>query len=102
MSLTLPLHRVLVDRERAKYVKDLPEHEITVLRAVHGPQNVITQASNVGQAEFDPDPELEYDRLARTYRRTGGQDPMRVFVEGPESLRRYGFGEKAAERKRAA
>ncbi len=97
-SVVVPVIRVIVDRGKSKIRADVPEHEVLVLRAVHGEVEV-QEIERIGERAFEPSAEAEYDRLVRAYRRANAPDYVRmVFAEGPFSLERFGF---VSERGRA-
>lgn len=96
--LTLPLHRVLIDRNRSQVRVDAPEHEIRVLQAVHAPNIVKIVERDVDEGEFDLSAEAEYDRLTRTYLRTGAANPVTAVFRSPEELRTFGFSPGHAPR----
>lgn len=95
---TLEVVRCLVDRGRSQIRVDVPEHEVLVLRVVHGDAEVKVIERDVDEIALDPinglDPSAsaEWDRLTRTYHRVGSQDPVRAaFPLGPSALERFGF-----------
>ena len=94
-SISLPLVRVLVDRGRDKIRVDCPEHEVRVLQAVHGVAEVKIIEKDVDDRVFDPSATAEWDRLDRTYRRTGvsaDRSPVAVaYRNGPADLEQFGF-----------
>lgn len=91
-NITTEVVRCLIDRGRSVIRVDVPKHEVAVLRAVHGNAEVKVIENDVDDLELEISAEAEWDRLARTYKRIGGVDPLRkVWPEGPAALERYGF-----------
>lgn len=82
----------LVDRGKNLIRVEVPEHEVNVLRAVHGMQEVQIIERDVDEIELEGSAEAEWDRLARTYARLGAPDPVRfTWPDGPVALTKYGF-----------
>ena len=91
-QITLSVVACMVDRGRNLLRVEVPEHEAAVLRAVHGPESVQIIERDVDELELEISAEAEWDRLVRTYARTGAADPVRyTWPDGPSSLERYGF-----------
>lgn len=91
-TLKLPLVSAQVDRGRTKLRLKVPEHEVAVLRMVHGNAEVKVLDKGSDKGEFPISANEEYDRLTRTYARVGAPDPVRAaFVMGPSSLEQFGF-----------
>jgi len=90
--MTVSTVACLVDRGRSQVRVEVPEHEVSVLRAVHGSAEVRVLERDVDEMELEVSAEAEWDRLCRTYRRIGAADPVRfVWPDGPVSLERFGF-----------
>lgn len=90
--LTFETVACLVDRGHNKLRVEVPQHEIAVLRAVHGQLEVKIIETDVDEIELEASAEAEWDRLVRTYARIGAPDPVRfVWPEGPMALEKYGF-----------
>jgi len=92
-TLTFPLHLVLIDKGATVLATTVPEHEIALLKVVHGAENV------KGQGPYDDDDielsisaEAEWARLTRKYQRVNAPDmvPM-AFRVGPRQLEEFGF-----------
>lgn len=92
-EVVLPLVHALVARGTATAINvRVPEHELVVLRAVHGREAVQVQ----GPSEFDGEvdtitlpasAEAEWDRLSRKYRRINAPDAvLAAFPMGASSL----------------
>lgn len=82
----------LVDRGKNLIRVEVPEHEVAVLRAVHGMQEVRITERDVDEVELEASADAEWDRLTRTYARIGAADPVRfTWPEGPVALEKYGF-----------
>lgn len=85
---------VEITRNKEGIRLSVPEHEVRVLRAMHGDINTaiiceIPQEDEV--AELPLSAEAEIGRLTRRYAR-GEDDPVvRAFPNGPLDLERYGF-----------
>ncbi len=99
-TLTFPLHLVLIDQGATVLATTVPEHEIALLKVVHGAENV------KGQGPYDDDEielsisaEAEWARLSRKYRRVNSPDMVPVaFRTGPSQLEAFGFSmEHAAD-----
>lgn len=91
-SIKCPVHAVEVERGRETIVVEVPEHEVEVLRATHGPGNVRIVQKDVGEAELDASADLEFTRLQRRYRRVNAPDPvLMAFRDGVRGLERHGF-----------
>jgi len=90
--VTLEVVACLVDRGQNKLRVEVPQHEVSVLRAVHGGAEVRIIETDVDEVELESSAEAEWDRLTRAYARVGAADPVRfVWPEGPAALERYGF-----------
>lgn len=105
-DVVLPLTRALVLRGTSTAINvTVPEHELPVLRVVHGGQSVQV----LGPAEYDGEvdtitlpasAEAEWDRLSRKYRRINAPDPVPMaFPMGVTSL--PGFDSSIAKGKGA-
>lgn len=92
-TLTFPLHLVLIDQGATVLATTVPEHEIALLKVVHGEANV------KGQGPYDDDEielsisaEAEWARLSRKYRRINTPDMVPIaFRVGPRQLEEFGF-----------
>jgi hypothetical protein len=100
---SLPLVLVEIDRGKEKLTVDVPQHEIRVLQAVHGEENVRHHAKQEDvpdEGEFALSAGAEYDRLKRKYNRINAPDFVRMaYPAGPEALVKFGFedGEGGAQ-----
>lgn len=96
-KITLPLVGVEIELSagRAVIAKAVPEHEVRVLRAVHGAGKVKRtelSAEMEPEGEFYANMHLEYARLRAVYRPREGADPVQIaFPDGPEALLAYEF-----------
>lgn len=69
----------------------VPEHEIKVLRVIHG-GNVHVNGDAGDSIDLPMSSADEYGRLQRKYRQPGSADPVRhAFPQGPQDLGRFGF-----------
>jgi hypothetical protein len=105
-SLTLKLVNLDIDRGRDVLTVAVPEHEIRVLRAVHGDDKVRRSAEQEGDEEdFDASADAEYDRLTRKYHRVNSADLVRIaYPNGAMQLQDFGFsmGREGASKPPAA
>lgn len=93
-SITLDLVAVLVERGKTTISKSVPEHEVRVLKAVHG-------AAKVTRAELSPDMDpdgefhanayMEWGRLENVYRQKDVNPVAVAYPGGPEDLVAFGF-----------
>jgi hypothetical protein len=88
-----PLFDVEIDRGRDVLTVAVPEHEIRVLRAVHGPDKVrATPSADKETIALNDSADAEYARLQRKYYRINAPDPVRTaYPVGPEALAAHGF-----------
>lgn len=94
-----PLIAVEVIRDKNTHLTvDVPEHEIAVLRAIHGDEHVKAMGPTGGAEdpefiELVPDINAEWDRLNRKYRRINAPNPVEAaFPSGKDALAKLGFG----------
>lgn len=103
MSEKKSFKTVGVEIQRGKYVItcEVPEHEVRVLKAIHGvDEQVQIVDKDAGEIELDANAHAEYARLQRTYQRTGAPDPVRVaYPMGAEDMRSFGFDADVAQAK---
>jgi hypothetical protein len=91
-TITLPLHRVTIDRGRDVLTVEVPEHEIDVLRAVHGVAEVRDLGAGDDEITLDANADAEWNRLQRRYKRINAADPVIVaYRTGPSGLKARGF-----------
>lgn len=104
--LTLLLVNLVIDRGRDVLTVAVPEHEIKVLRAVHGDDKVRRADVQEGdEQDFDPSADAEYDRLTRKYHRVNSPDPVhRAYPNGASQFESIGFvlGREGASKPPAA
>lgn len=87
-DLTLKLHTVEVVRDpMTKIGTQVLDHEIPILEALHGADNVIIRSTEDVQVS-DIDAGTEYDRLMRKYERSneGGDIVQKVYGQTPREL----------------
>ena len=100
-TITLALHAVEIDRGKTRVTVEVPEHEIRVLRAVHGVAEVQDMGESDDEREFNPNAGAEWDRLVRTYKRPNMPDAVQVaYPMGVAALKDAGFtadGTRTAE-----
>ena len=107
-TITLPLLLVSIDRGTEVITAKVPEHEIPVLKAVHGPDSIsVTEEDTGEEIELDENLDSEWRRLQRKYRRINAPDlVVRAFPIGPHALKPAGFksvrGGASSEPARAA
>lgn len=105
-SLTLKLVNLDIDRGRDVLTIAVPEHEIRVLRVVHGDDKVRRAAAQeADELDFDASADAEYDRLTRKYHRVNSADLVRVaYPNGAMQLAEFGFslGREGASKPPAA
>lgn len=87
-----PLINATIERGHDKIGVQVPEHEIDVLKAVHGPTNVIEGDPADDEIELSTSADDEYQRLQRKYKRINGPDPVGIaYKTGPAGLKEHGF-----------
>jgi hypothetical protein len=94
------LHTVEIQRGHDVIVTHVPEHEIDVLRHVHGAVNVRVGDETDEHIELNDHAENELLRLQGKYRRLNSADPvMRAHPTGAKGLEAFGFarGNASAE-----
>ena len=105
-SLTLKLLNLDIDRGRDVLTVAVPEHEMRVLRVVHGDDKVRRSAVQEGdEQDFDASADAEYDRLTRKYHRVNSADLVRIaYPNGALQLVDFGFviGREGASKPPAA
>ena len=91
-TLTLPLHLVLIDQGATVLAPTVPEHEIAVLKTIHGRENVTSKGKTEDDIELSASAEAEWSRLSRKYRRTNAPDMVSAtFRVGPSQFESFGF-----------
>jgi hypothetical protein len=91
-TVTCKLVSVSIERGRDTLTAQVPKHEVDVLRAVHGPSNVVEGDITDATLELSDSADAEYQRLQNKYRRVNASDPVRVaYPVGPGSLEDFGF-----------
>lgn len=92
-TVTLDLFDVEVRRSATDtVVATVPEHEIPILRALHGPKRVTKIEGAVDQRDYPASAEGEFNRLLKSYYRVNSSNPVeRVYRDGPEELEEFGF-----------
>ncbi|TPG08318.1 hypothetical protein EAH88_11850 [Rhodanobacter glycinis] len=91
-TVTCKLVNVSIERGRDTITVEVPKHEIDVLRAVHGPSNVVEGDLSGETLELSDSADAEYQRMQNKYRRANAADPVRVaYPVGPRSLEEFGF-----------
>lgn len=94
-TITLPLVDVLIIRSNDMQIPArVPEHEIAVLRAVHGSNNVrpLPQEEFPEEAEFSISADQEFGRLQKTYARINDPDRvLQAYPMGASMLQSFGF-----------
>jgi hypothetical protein len=91
-TITHKLVSVAIERGIDRLYVRVPEHEIDVLRAVHGPANVHPGDFTDEKLELPISADAEFARLQAKYRRVNAPDPVGIaHRSGPRSLEDYGF-----------
>lgn len=107
-TITLPLATVRVVRGRETLAVQVPEHEVDVLRAIHGAENVSVvdvPADERLDVDLNISADAELMRMQAKYKRVNTPDMvLAVFRDGARSLERHGFklGRGVAEAPAAA
>lgn len=94
---SFPLQNVNIHSARGKDVITVvvPEHEIDVLRVIHGDVNVQVQGPADDEVELATSAHAEYLRLSNKYRQPGQADPVRyAFPNGARDIAALGFDAK--------
>lgn len=86
--------QVLIERGKDIIVAQVPEHEVEVLKVVHGAANVrLDESAEVEVIEVDGNADMEFLRLQSRYKRINAPDPVRIaFPGGARDLQGQGFG----------
>lgn len=91
-KLSLPLYAVHIDRGNDVITANKPEHEVRVLKVVHGDKAVRVQGEADEDGDFAANADTELARLQRTYRRINAPDPVAIaFPGGSRELVSFGF-----------
>lgn len=92
-KITLPLLLVTIDRGDETVTTTVPEHEIPILKIVHGPDVVTVEDEDTGEEiELDAGADSEFLRLQRKYRRINAPDlVVRAYPTGAKELTSAGF-----------
>jgi hypothetical protein len=93
-SVTLDLVGVLIERGKTVVSKGVPEHEVRVLKIVHGPgkvSKVDLAADMEPDAVFHSNAYMEWGRLENVYRSKDFNPVAQAFPGGPEDLVAFGF-----------
>lgn len=96
------LINVEIQRGHDVIVTEVPAHEIDILRAVHGVNNV-REGEPTGEHVLLPDSaDSEFLRLQGKYRRINAQDPVGIAHRmGARSLEAFGFALGRGDRQTA-
>lgn len=89
----LPLILVEIDRGEEVVTTKVTEHEIPILKVIHGPDSVTVADDDTGEEiELDEGAESEFRRLQRKYRRINAPDlVLRAYPNGSDSMKSAGF-----------
>ena len=92
-TANLKLVNLDIDHGKNVLTVAVPEHEINVLRLVHGGDKVRRSEVQEGDTQdFDASADAEYDRLTRKYYRVNAPDLVRAaFPMGAAQLEQAGF-----------
>lgn len=91
---TFPLLLVEIERANGEIITTkVPEHEIPVLKVVHGESSVrVSDQQTDEEIELDVGADSEFRRLQRKYRRINAPDlVVRAYPMGPSQLKDAGF-----------
>lgn len=87
-----PLHDVMVDRDKTKIVVHVPEHEILVLEAIHGPSRIKDMGVSDYDVQLPNDATNELERLRTKYRQPNRADVVaQVFRNGASDLKEFNY-----------
>lgn len=101
-TVTLPLVQVHIERGRDVLTTHVPQHEIDVLRAVHGPMNVREGDETDEEITLPSSADAEFQRLQNKYKRVNAPDPVSIAHRtGPASLKDHGFTMERGQREAA-
>jgi hypothetical protein len=90
--MQVPLVAVTIDRGTTVIATQVPEHEVDVLRAVHGVAEVQTQGDTGDTMPLSKSADDEWARLTRKYKRINSPDPVsKAYRTGPAALEAFGF-----------
>lgn len=88
----VPTKSVRIDRGSSVICVDVPEHEIDVLRAVHGVAEVQVTGDGEEPVELSDSADEEWARMQRKYKRTNSPDFVGIAHRvGPKALEAFGF-----------
>ncbi|MEN5115849.1 hypothetical protein ABE488_00730 [Luteimonas sp. TWI662] len=92
-TIVLPLVLVTIDRGEEVITTKVPEHEIPILKVVHGDDAIsVEDEETPEEIELDENADTEFKRLQRKYRRINAPDlVVRAFPTGPGELKHAGF-----------
>lgn len=92
--ITLDLVGVQIDRGKTVICKAVPEHEVRVLKAMHGAGKVTKTelaADMEPTADYYANAHMEFGRLENCYRSKDGSPVALAFPGGAEDLVAFGF-----------
>lgn len=90
--LSVKIVAATIDRGREVLHVYVPEHEIRVLRAVHGVKEVAVIDPYFEDGELSASAEDEFQRLTRKYHRLNAPNPvLMAYPAGARDLEREGF-----------
>lgn len=92
-TIVLPLVLVTIDRGEEVITTKVPEHEIPILKVVHGDDAIsVEDEETPEEIELDENADTEFKRLQRKYRRINAPDlVVRAFPTGSGELKHAGF-----------
>lgn len=91
-SLSVKIVAATIDRGREVLHVYVPEHEVRVLRAVHGLKEVAVIDPYFEDGELSASAEDEFQRLTRKYHRLNAPNPvLMAYPAGARDLEREGF-----------
>jgi hypothetical protein len=99
-NVMVPLVNVHVWRDTDSVIPvTVPAHEVEVLRAIHGGDNVTELGPDDDEVELPADAETELRRLRLKYKPAADEpDAVQMVYRGPRELERFGFKPLGGER----
>lgn len=91
-SITIKIVAATIDRGREVIHVHVPEHEVHILRAVHGIKEVAVVDPHFEDEDVSASAEGEFLRLTRKYHRLNAPNPVLLaYPQGARDLVREGF-----------
>lgn len=80
------LKRVLIQRGDERVSTEVPEHELEILQAIYGPDNIEVLDVDAGVVQFPDDAGIELARLRQKYDRKDFQVIQQLYPRGAADL----------------